>query len=101
MDNLEQKVDKLIAQEHTNVSRNLTYNLHCREQLLTKLLAHIIAELAYYDGEANSIEVTAETASEMAEEFVSNLNIHRAKVHFTQAEIDYIKNVIEESKKFI
>lgn len=75
------------------VKRNvdISYELHYTKQMLMKILAHIIA----YNGRMSA------PVEEIIKEFLDELNEHHAKVHFTQDELNDIKSVIEESKKFI
>lgn len=90
-------MDKL-AEELMKRGADLNYQVHYNKQLLMKILAHVIALDLSEDKLMGFGELTTDRSIAA---FLSDLNIHIAKVHFTDDEITDITNIIEESKKFI
>ena len=91
------------TQNVAKINVDLAYELHYNKQLLMKLLAHVIAERAHYGlhDDVPQDESKTEWVGRTAKELLKELNEHYAKVHLTQDEISDIKDIIEESKKFI
>lgn len=88
---------------HDNkVTVDISYELHYTKQLLTKILAHLVAERAHYGlhDDLPQDEPKSEWVNKIGIDIIKELNEHYAKVHFTQDEINDIKTIIEEAKKF-
>ena len=92
------EINKIIE---TTLKRSVdnSYELHYNRQLLMKLLAHFIAVSIHKD--EKFLERPLDDKEININILIRDLNSHEAKVHFTQDEINDIKIIIEESKKFI
>src|SRR4030067_1771668 len=83
-------------------SVDIPHELHYIKQLLMKILAHVLAERAHYGlrDDMPQDESKVEWVSKIGVDIIKELNEHYAKAHFNQDEINDIKNIIEEAKKF-